>query len=97
MPYTYTGNAILNTLRQMVGNLDSQRDQLVDAIERDYPRPSAPDNPEPDTHRERREQIHRDLVPFFTEIAHAREALVDAHNLLRDVVAPIDLARESRR
>lgn len=88
---TYTGLGIMNTLRQIVNNLDSQRDQLVDAIERDYPTPTSPDNPEPDTHRIRREQIHSDLRLFFSEVAIAREALVIAHNDLRDVVSPIDM------
>jgi len=81
-----TGLGVMNAMRQIVGNLDSQRDQLTAAIERDYPS-GTPEH----------EQTHRDLVNVFAEIAHAREALVDAHNLLRDVVSPIDLARESRR
>lgn len=104
-----TGLGIMTTLRQIVDNLDAQRDQLVAAIERDYnvdeilaQTPSI--EFEVGLIREHveavivaKEQIHRDLVPFFTEIAHAREALVDAHNYLRDVVDPISMMRDSRR
>ncbi len=83
----------MNVLRQTVDNLDAQRDQLVAAIERDYPATSEfcsacqsylgfghPTS----GHRFDcpRDQAHRNLVPF----AQACEHLVDAHNLLRDVV-----------
>ena len=77
-----TGMGVMTTLRQIVYNLDSQRDQLTAAIERDYP-----------TGTPEHDRTHRDLANVFLEIAHARESLVDAHNQLRDVVAPIDLAR----
>ena len=81
-----TGLGVMNTLRQTVGNLDAQRDQLMAAIERDHPS-GTPEH----------EQIHRDLVDFFGELAQAREHLVQAHNDLRDIVSPIDMLRESRR
>jgi hypothetical protein len=93
MSLNSTGQAVMTVLRQTVDNLDAQRDQLHAAIVRDYPAPNSPDNPEPDTHRELRHRIQRDLEPIFADIAAARGALVDAHNALRDVVAPIDLAR----
>jgi hypothetical protein len=110
MSYTSTGGAIMTVLKQTVYNLDAQRDQLVAAIERDYPRGDdigtgsniveayADSHPEPsDIRNQKREQIHRDLLFFFSELAQAREHLVQAHNELRDVVAPIDMLRDSRR
>lgn len=87
MSTTATGHGVMTTLKQTVANLDSQRDQLMAAIERDYPRVTAPVS-----HNLKHDELH----DFFTELARAREHLVTAHNLLRDVVSPIDLARESR-
>ncbi len=98
MSYISTGQAVMKVIQQSVYNLDAQVDQLVGAIERDQPRRNAGiypgttgrDNPE-------HERIHAALVPFFAEVAKAREHLVTAHNQLRDVVAPIDMTRESQR
>lgn len=81
-----TGLGTLTALRQICWNLDAQRDQLLEAIERDHPS-GTPGH----------EQAHRELIDVFTEIAHAREHLVDAHNLLRDIVSPIDMMREVRK
>lgn len=89
-----TGRGVMTTLRQIVDNLDAQRAQLHAAIVRDYPArvpgiyPGTIGRSNPE-----RERIRRDLEPIFADIAAARGALVDAHNALRDVVAPIDLAR----
>jgi hypothetical protein len=93
-----TGLGVMNALRQAVMNLDSQRDQLVAAIERDYPStvPGIYPGAEPRTNQEH-QRLHLDLVDFFSELAQAREHLVQAHNDLRDVVSPIDLLRDSRR
>lgn len=93
-----TGLGVMTTLRQIVQNLDAQRDQLTAAIERDYPStvpgiyPGANPRTNPD-----HERTHRDLAPVFADIASAREHLVLAHNSLRDVVAPIDMMREARK
>lgn len=81
---TATGRGVMTTLRQIAENLDSQRDQMVAAIERDYPVEFVP---------LAHDHKHRDLVDFFSRLANAREALVDAHNLLREVVDPIDMRR----
>lgn len=108
MSYLTTGQAVMTVLKQTVYNLDVQRDQLVESIERDYDTAEIRAQ-QPSTETEARliaehlasveaakEQIHRDLYNVFAEIARAREHLVDAHNLLRDVVAPIDLRRPVR-
>jgi hypothetical protein len=68
----------MRVLRQTIDNLDAQRDQLMAAIERDHLAGTLENN-----------QIHHDLLFTFTEIGKAREHLVDAHNLLRDVVEPL--------
>src|SRR4029077_14799117 len=79
-----TGQAVMRVLRQTVDNLDAQRDQLRDAIERDHPSRIPGIYPGTDRTNPDHERAHRDLRDVFADIAAARGALVDAHNGLRD-------------